>query len=180
MTDPSRFDQMLKCLRSGGQSGVDRAALDVALLTSVAYAGWCVAGATAEDLPKVGSLKEKYPFLVETPTPIPEQRTAWNTRDSDATLVLKRQDALSPGTAFTVTCATLVFCKPCWQISLDGQEGLTDVATGIRALAGLLGRPIILNVAGPRQSESPGIYEAARQFLLSLIAVPGILPAKGD
>ena len=68
---------------SGGQTGVDRAALDVARELSLACGGWCPRGRRAED----GAIPARYP-LVETPRAAYPQRTEWNVRDSDATLVL--------------------------------------------------------------------------------------------
>ena len=68
---------------SGGQTGVDRAALDVAIELGIPCGGWCPKGRRSED----GTIPLKYP-LQETPTPRYEQRTEWNVRDSQATLVL--------------------------------------------------------------------------------------------
>ena len=36
---------------SGGQSGVDRAALDAAIACGIDYGGWCPRGGWAEDFP---------------------------------------------------------------------------------------------------------------------------------
>ena len=68
---------------SGGQTGVDRAALDAALAAGIAVGGWCPKGRLAED----GPLPDHYP-LEETPSRRYRQRTQWNVRDSDGTLVL--------------------------------------------------------------------------------------------
>jgi hypothetical protein len=73
---------------SGGQSGVDRAALDVALEKSIAYGGWCPRGGWAEDFTELPGLLARYPLLRETPLSDPAQRTQWNVRDSDAVLIL--------------------------------------------------------------------------------------------
>jgi hypothetical protein len=67
---------------SGGQTGADRAALDWALAHSVACGGWCSKGRKAEN----GPIDPKYP-LKETPSDVYIQRTEWNVRDSDATVV---------------------------------------------------------------------------------------------
>ena len=71
-------------LLSGGQSGVDRAVLDVALARGIAYGGWCPKGGWAEDCPTPPGLLTKYPRLKETPLADPAQRTEWNVRDADA------------------------------------------------------------------------------------------------
>ena len=65
---------------TGGQTGVDRAAFDVAAELGITCGGWCPRGRTAED----GPIDLKYPLL-ETPSPDPSQRTKWNVRDTDAT-----------------------------------------------------------------------------------------------
>jgi len=72
---------------SGGQTGVDRAALDVASELGLPCGGWCPQGRKAED----GPLVSRYP-LKETPSADYFQRTEWNVRDSDGTLVLTRKD----------------------------------------------------------------------------------------
>ncbi len=90
---------MIQRVFSGGQTGVDRAALDVALDLGFPCGGWCPSGRRAED----GPLKEIYP-LKETPSKNYAQRTEWNVRDSDGTLVLHR-GSLSGGTAFTIELA---------------------------------------------------------------------------
>ena len=74
---------MIGRLVSGGQTGVDRAALDAALELGVPCGGWCPKGRKAED----GTVPDRYP-LTETPSGSYSQRTRWNIRDSDATLVL--------------------------------------------------------------------------------------------
>ena len=89
-------------LVSGGQTGADRAALDVAIRLGIPYGGWCPRGGRAEDLPDPPGLLGTYPELVETPTTDSSVRTEWNVRDSDATLLLTdRPDSLSGGTALT-------------------------------------------------------------------------------
>ena len=77
-------------IRSGGQTGVDRAALDAAVLTGRPYEGWCPKGGGAEDFLRPPGLLTKYPRLMETPSESPEQRTEWNVRDSAATVVFVR------------------------------------------------------------------------------------------
>src|ERR1700722_8066936 len=88
-------------LLSGGQSGVDRAVLDVALAQDIDYGGWCPKGGWAEDLPEPPGLLAKYPLLKETPLADPAQRTEWNVRDADACMILADAEdlAVSSGTA---------------------------------------------------------------------------------
>lgn len=90
---------------SGGQTGVDRAALEFGRRVGVPIGGWCPAGGWAEDLPDPPGLLAEFPELDETRSSHPAQRTRWNVRDSDATLVLVRGEVSSPGTAATITFA---------------------------------------------------------------------------
>src|ERR1700730_12095061 len=90
---------MIEKIISGGQTGVDRAALDVALTLGIACGGWCPRGRRAED----GQIPPEYP-LPETPTDESPRRTEWNVRDSDGTLILTR-GAPDRGTALTAKLA---------------------------------------------------------------------------
>src|SRR6516225_12180068 len=80
---------------SGGQTGVDRAALDVAIERGMSWGGWCPRGGWAEDFPDPPGLLSKYPKLRETPLSQPAQRTEWNVRDSDAILIITDSAGLS-------------------------------------------------------------------------------------
>ncbi len=143
---------------SGGQSGVDRAALDVALALGLPCGGWCPKGRWAED----GPIDARYP-LRETSTPRPSRRTACNLRDSDATLVLLAGPAKG-GTLTTMRLARLIG-RPCLVVGLDRSPlPLRRTRHWLAAK-----RPRILNIAGPRESEAPGIYVAAAAFLLRLL-----------
>ncbi len=141
---------------SGGQTGVDRAALDVALALAIPHGGWCPRGRRAED----GVIPPRY-RLRETPSPHYAQRTAWNVRDSDATLVLSRPP-LRGGTALTVRLARTLH-RPC--LILD-PAALDEVEALRRTLATL--HVETLNVAGPRASQQAGIYDQATVFLRAL------------
>ena len=143
------FDKVI----SGGQTGVDRAALDVALELGVPAGGWCPRGRLAED----GPLAPRYP-LIETPSVEYSQRTEWNVRDSDGTLVLTR-GAPTEGTAYTIE-VTRKLGKPC--LVLDLTKAPSESA--VKAWAGEH-KVRVLNVAGPRESKCAGIYNQALQFL---------------
>ena len=80
---------------SGGQTGVDRAALDVAIERGMDWGGWCPKGGWAEDLPDPPGVLAKYPHLKETPDRHPLQRTEWNVRDSNALLIVTDSAGLS-------------------------------------------------------------------------------------
>lgn len=145
---------------SGGQTGVDRAALDAALDLGIACGGWCPRGRLAED----GRIPERYP-LREAPTPSYPERTALNVRDSDGTLVL----AWGPptdGTALTIHLAETME-KPCLVLDLMNAPDPDDArawiaAHGIRTL----------NVAGPRASADPALQSTAYTWLVALLSEP--------
>ena len=138
---------------SGGQTGVDRAALDLALERNVPCQGWCPAHRQAED----GTLDPSYP-LTPTPEGDPDQRTEWNVRDSDGTLIISAPP-LAGGTRLTRQHAKRLG-RPCLIVSPDRPEVAAEVRAWRRRHA-----VAVLNVAGPRSSEVPGIYEAARRLL---------------
>jgi hypothetical protein len=159
-------------VRTGGQTGVDRAALDHAIATRLPYCGWCPDGGWAEDYPQGPGLLNHYPHLIETPSSTPKQRTAWNVRDSHATLILLGGIALteSPGTQFTHEMASLVFMKPYFKFDIASLWQTRSVQDWLDCLITVLGtNSLILNIAGPRESESPGIYAEARTILLALL-----------
>lgn len=144
---------------SGGQTGVDRAALDAALETGIPCGGWCPKGRKAED----GRIADKYP-LKETTSSKYAVRTEWNVRDSDGTLVITRGTPTG-GTAYTIACVR-IHKKPALVIDLDHfPKDETDILT-----AWLTANNIqTLNVAGPRESSMPGIYNDAKELVLLLI-----------
>lgn len=142
---------------SGGQTGVDRAALDVALELGLPCGGWCPQGRRAED----GPLDGRYP-LTETPWWGYPQRTEWNIRDSEGTLVLTRGNP-DRGTALTIELATRL-SKPYLVLDLDHSPARDTVLAWAQA-----NQIRILNVAGPREGEQPGIYAQAMQFLREIL-----------
>ena len=148
----------LKRIVSGGQSGVDRAALDVAMESGIPCGGWCPNGRRAED----GRIDDRYP-LEETPSEGYEQRTMWNVRDADATLIIALRSPLTGGTLYTVQLADALG-TPRHIVLLDEHASVTIAADWLRRHT--IGT---LNVAGPRESGAPGIYLRARAFLTNLV-----------
>ena len=149
-------------IRSGGQTGVDRGALDAALHVGVPIQGWCPKCGLAEDLPDPPGLLDAYPQLVETPSPDYEQRTFWNVRDSHATLiVLPDTEWRSRGTAMTVRFARQL-ARPMLIVTPDQVDE-------VRAWLETLGFEITLNVAGPRESLNPGIAAATFALIEELL-----------
>ena len=148
----------LQKIVSGGQTGVDRAALDAALARGLSVGGWCPHGRRAED----GRIPGDYP-LRETPSDEYAQRTAWNVRDSDGTLIIA-PEPLSGGTALTRTVAEEQ-AKPVLHVRPADPVPVPM----IRAWGTEQGIEV-LNGAGPRASEVDGIYEVARAILDELLA----------
>lgn len=148
---------MIEKIISGGQTGVDRAALDVALELSIPCGGWCPKGRKAED----GAIPARYP-LQELPTGGYRQRTKWNVRESDGTLILF-QNKLTSGSAFTADVACKLV-KPCYTVNLSVPTDQGEVVTWIRQH-----RIRVLNVAGPREGHSPGIHLVAAVYLRALL-----------
>lgn len=182
---------------SGGQTGVDRAALDAARELRLETGGWCPRGRRAED----GVIPDCYP-LQETASRSYSVRTDWNVRDSDGTLVVVLDD-ISSGTRLTIAAAH-TWQKPLYVVHLDpdpepgllGRSYRSAVArdqdsAGSAEEAGSSGRPEsaensadqaltavvdwirrhkirVLNVAGPRGSSSGRIYPQAHMFLARL------------
>ena len=137
---------------------MDRAALDVSLELGLPCGGWCPQGRKAED----GPIPLRYP-LNETPSPDYSQRTEWNVRDSDGTLILTRGKRKG-GTALTIVVAKLLE-KPYVVMNLNKEPALEKVRAW--AEAHHIG---VLNVAGPRESENPGIYEQAIELLRRIMS----------
>ena len=157
-------------LLSGGQSGVDRAVLDVALARGIAYGGWCPKGGWAEDLPAPPGLLAKYPYLKETPLADPAQRTEWNVRDADACLILVDAGGseVSAGTTLAKKLAQR-YRKPLLVVDLREPDYLERAAPWLRVQRAAFGAGFTLAIGGPRQSEAPGIYQRAARFLGALL-----------
>jgi len=141
---------------SGGQTGVDRAALDVALEFSIECGGFCPKGRRSED----GIIPGKYP-LTETKTDQYPERTELNIKTSKATLVLIDKEA-DRGTTLTISLCNLHH-KPCIVIDLSNENKERDLLQWIKE-----NNIDVLNVAGNRESFSPGIGKKAYEFLLNI------------
>jgi hypothetical protein len=136
------------------------------------YCGWCPQGGWAEDAPTPPGIRERYPLLVETPSANPRQRSAWNVRDSDATIILLNDNwSDSPGTEFTRLCAELIFPQPFFVGRIAERRVGTEAQRWLSNLIDATAATFNLNVAGPRESESSGITAAASQLLRELLSV---------
>ncbi len=151
---------MIERIISGGQTGVDRGALDAALAAGAPCGGWCPRGRRAED----GVIPARYP-LREAPDAGYIERTRRNVRDSDGTLVLS-WGALRGGTAATVGLAARLG-RPCLVIDMEDED---DAGAAYRALTWIGEHGIdVLNVAGPRASGRQDARDRARAVIGAVI-----------
>ena len=153
---------------SGGQTGVDQAALRAAIAIGIPIDGWCPPERTCED----GIIPEEFP-LKETPFErsevapgIPRSlRTEWNVRDSDGILILTKSIlTLDPGTNWARQCS-LHYKKP-YAIE-DPCDPLSEKRLRkwieVNSIA-------VLNVAGPSEKTEPGIGQLVYIFLMRLLS----------
>jgi Circularly permutated YpsA SLOG family len=145
---------------SGGQTGVDRAALDVALRHGIECGGWCPAGR----LDEFGKIPDHYPIRELEGGGFTE-RTLQNVKDSDGTVVMY------PGELRGGSEQTIRFCvelhRPHQLIDaskVNAEEAANLITDFVRAK-----KPGILNVAGPRHSEWPEGYAYASRALESFL-----------
>ena len=145
-------------LISGGQTGVDRGALEAAIALGIAHGGWCPRGRLAED----GVIPSQYK-LKETDSSSYAARTRKNVEDSSGTLILYHE-RLHGGTELTHRFAVR-FAKPCLTVDLSQTPDADVVRRWIR-----IERLQVLNVAGPRESSLPGIALRAQRFLIDVLS----------
>jgi hypothetical protein len=151
----SNMQKTIKII-SGGQAGVDRGALDAAIALKIPHGGWCPRGRIAED----GPIPKKY-RLEETDSTDYTVRTEKNVVESDATLIFCRS-SLSGGTLLTYRLADQ-HGKPCKVVDLNDPLDLPDVLDWIEEH-----RVAVLNVAGPRESQNPGIATQTRKAMRAI------------
>jgi hypothetical protein len=156
---------------SGGQTGADRAALDFAIAHGIPHSGWCPRNRRAED----GAISPRYE-LRETPSTHYAQRTEWNVRDSDATVIFTMGPNVSGGTRLTHELA-IRLGKPLLHLSRDeasrevllGQPGVAVAAAKLKSF--LVEHQVrTLNIAGPRVSQEPEIASFVDQVLRCALA----------
>jgi hypothetical protein len=154
----------------GGQSGVDRAVLDVAIARGIDYGGWCPKGGWAEDFAQAPGLLARYPNLKETPLAEPAQRTEWNVRDADACLIVVDAGGLdaSAGTTLASELAHR-YRKPLLVVKLGEPDMLKHVSLWLRVQRAKRGDGLKLAIGGPRESEAPEIYQRAKAFVAALM-----------
>ena len=157
---------MIQQIVSGGQTGVDQAGLLIADELKIPIGGWCPKGGLDEN---GDSMLEIYPSLKETATADPDERTRLNIRDSDGTLIivpcLPLPDKIQDGTRLAIVDAEQQR-KPYLIISL------TERDSAVSTIHEWISRENIhiLNIAGPRESNSPGIHLAACDLFRDVFA----------
>lgn len=158
-------------VRSGGQSGADRGAMDAGQAYGITVSGWCPAGGWAEDYPEPPGVRTLYPQMKETPSSDVAQRTEWNIRDSSCCIVLNtRKRNTSPGTdigyAFYET-----YRIPHYEILIDDPSTIdAQIEDAIDWLNHLDDDAIVLGIGGPRASEHSGIYDISHRVVTTLLA----------
>ena len=149
---------MIRKIISGGQTGVDQAALDAAIKLAVAHGGWIPKGRTTES----GPLPEKYK-LKETRSSSYADRTEKNVRDADGTLIISH-GLLTGGSEYTREMA-IKHDRPWLHIDLS-QTAAFQAASAVNQWI-LQNEIEILNVAGPRASKDPAVYQEALNIIES-------------
>ena len=153
----SQSDRRVQRIVSGGQTGADRGGLDAAIQLGIPHGGWCPLDRLAED----GNIPARYQ-LDETESAEYPVRTECNVVDSDATLILFRQ-RVHGGTQLTERLA-VKHAKPHLLVDLSSPQSLPEIREWL-----IENNVRILNIAGPRDSSSPGIGEEVRNFLIQLL-----------
>jgi len=153
-----KFQENKIVIHSGGQTGVDRAALDFAICNGMSCTGWCAHDRKAED----GIINIRYPLR-----PVfsfdPDLRTELNVSDCDGTLIILLNE-MDRGTRITNDWAK-IYRKPTFIYTSDDHKKVTDQKFKRWLTANKINH---LNVAGPRESNSPGIYNFALEVLTGL------------
>lgn len=151
---------------SGGQTGVDQAALDAARALGVEYGGWVPKGRKTE----AGPLSAEYENMREASSASYPLRTGLNVRDSDATLILC-YGRPTGGTKLTQNLANEMSKPVMWFDISNAESTIDDIVSAILHWLSVIGNPQLLNVAGPRASKCPGIYTDARNVMEALLNV---------
>ena len=152
----------LQKIVSGAQTGVDRAALDVAMALGVPCGGWVPRGRIDEH----GRIPDRYPNLAETESTDFNERTTANVRDSTGTLIVSR-GSLTGGSLFTQQAA-IEMGRPYLHLDLTAMTR-DESATSLNEWLGAKNIEV-LNVAGPRESKDPNLYPQVVTLLREVLS----------
>ncbi len=154
----------VKKIITGGQTGVDLAALDYGMMNGITVGGWCPKGRLNE----AGKIPAKYP-MIESSSKLYSVRTEKNVLSSDATLIFTHKSEIDNGTKLCIDLCEL-HKKAFFVFDIFNHQAkqVQSVQMWLREV-----NPKILNIAGNRESTLPGIYIKALKFL-SLILGPGM------
>ena len=158
---------MIEKIVSGGQTGVDQAALAIAVEAGIEVGGWCPKGGLDEC---GNNIRIIHPVLQEASTSIPDERTRLNVDHSDGTLIIVPQIPLPPsivdGTKLTIDYA-MQQKKPHLIIILSDKHDAVDrIADWVEQH-----HISVLNIGGPRESSCPGIHDATRALMLDFLSL---------
>lgn len=162
--------QKISRIRTGGQTGVDRAAMDTARAYGIPLSGWCPKDGWAEDYQKAPGLIALYPELIETPSERTEQRTRWNMRDADAILTIIPEESLPSRGTLLGLAEGEELGKP--MLTVSGNSDIPEILSWLEKLPD----GIELCIGGPRASECSNAYDVARELLSELLEVLNIPP----
>lgn len=158
----------IKKIISGGQTGVDQAALKAGLDLGYPVGGWCPPGRLCENgtIPGEYPLKETEKDRSDLAPDVPRsRRTEFNVRYSDATLIFRPQGLNNdPGTEYNIRFAE-IYNKPFLIIdpyAADIRSTITDWLTSKHIDT--------LNIAGPSEKKLPGINKKVYEILLEILS----------
>ena len=163
----ARTNRLISKIVSGGQTGVDRGALEAALEQGFPYGGYVPKGRRAED----GIVPTKFAEMIEDTRKDYLHRTELNVIHSDATLILSRTKEQTGGTKRTIE-----FCekhgKPYWVDNPDSPYETDRGLEFIYWIEATLRWGCIINVAGPKETKAPGIERATYQYIKRVLLEP--------
>lgn len=149
-------------IMSGGQTGVERAALEFARENEIPISGWCPQNGWAEDTPNPPGLKTHFPELKETPSSDTAQQAQWNVRDSHLTLIIYPGTEALSGNASVAEKAAREMGRPLLKV------WNADSAFAVAAWLMAFGEGLTLNITGPSASEWPQAHRTATKLLWGL------------
>lgn len=158
----------LKQIISGGQTGTDQAALQAAIDSGLSHGGWCPPGRICENgkIPDQFNLKETPTERDHSASDIPRsQRTIWNVRDSDASLIFMGPEHKDKGTELAIQ-TSVDLGKPYLIIDPADAEALIVIKKWLNEM-----EIEILSIGGPSENSNPGIYNMVYDILIQIFTI---------